>query len=41
MFKECHLLGHKWTHGRVDQTNHEIINKTHAHYKQCELNEKG
>ena len=36
-----HLLGHKWTHGRVDKANDEIINKTYAEYRQCELNEKG
>ena len=33
---KAHLLGHKWTHGRVD----EAINKTYAEYKQRELNEK-
>ena len=36
-----HLLGHKWTHGRVGKTSDEIINKTYAAYKQRELNEKG
>ena len=36
-----HLLGHKWTHGRVDKASDEIINKTYAEYKQRELNEKG
>ena len=35
------LLGHKWTHGRVDQASDGIINKTYAEYKQRELNEKG
>ena len=35
-----HLLGHKWTHGRVDKASDEIINKTYAEYKQRELNEK-
>ena len=36
-----HLLGDKWTHGRVDKASDEIINKTYAEYKQRELNEKG
>ena len=36
-----HLLGHKWTHGRVDKASDEIINKTNAEYRQHELNEKG
>ena len=36
-----HLLGHKWTHGRVDKASDEIINKTYAEYKQRKLNEKG
>ena len=35
------MLGHKWTHGRVDKANDEIINKTYAEYWQRELNEKG
>ena len=34
-------LGHKWTHRKVDRAGDEIINKTHAEYKQRELNEKG
>ena len=34
-------LGHKWTLGMVDKTSNEVINKTYAEYKQCELNEKG
>ena len=34
-------LGHKWTLGMVDKTSDEVINKTYAEYKQCELNEKG
>ena len=38
---KAHLLGHKWTHGRVDKASDEIINKTYAEYKHCELNEKG
>ena len=38
---KAHLLGHKWTHGRVDKASDEIINKTYAEYKQRELNEKG
>ena len=37
---KVHLLGHKWTHGRVDKTNDEIINKTHAEYRQRELTKK-
>ena len=36
-----HLLGHKWTHERVDKASDETINKTYGEYKQCELNEKG
>ena len=36
-----HLLGHKWTHGRVDKASDEIINKTYAEDKQRELNQKG
>ena len=35
-----HLLGHKWTHERVDKASNEIINKTYAEYKQRELNKK-
>ena len=39
---KVHLLGHKWTHGRVDKASNEIINKMYAEYKQQgELNEKG
>ena len=38
---KAHLLGHKWTHGRVDKASDEVINKTYAEYKQRELNEKG
>ena len=38
---KAHLLGHKWTHGRVDKDSDEIINKTYAEYKQHELTEKG
>ena len=38
---KAHLLGHKWTHGRVDKASDEIINKTYAEYKQRKLNEKG
>ena len=34
-------LGHKWTHGRVDNASDETINKTYTEYKQRELNEKG
>ena len=35
------LLGHKWTHGRVDKASNKIISKTYAGYRQRELNEKG
>ena len=38
---KVHLLGHKWTHGRVDKASDEIINKTYTEYRQRELNEKG
>ena len=38
---KAHLLGHKWTNGRVDKASGEIINKTYAEYRQRELNEKG
>ena len=38
---KAHLLGHIWTHGRVDKASDEIVNKTYAEYRQCELNEKG
>ena len=38
---KAHLLGHIWTHGRVDKASDEVINKTYAEYRQCELNEKG
>ena len=34
-------LRHKWTHEKVDKASDEIINKTYAEYKQCELNQKG
>ena len=27
---KAHLLGHKWTHGRVDKASNETINKTYA-----------
>ena len=37
---KAYLLGHKWTHGRVDKASDETINKTCAEYKQRELNEK-
>ena len=37
---KAHLLGHIWTHERVDKANDEIINRTYAEYKQRELNEK-
>ena len=38
---KAHLLGHKWTHGRMDKASNELINKAYAEYKQHELNEKG
>ena len=34
-------LGHEWTHERVGKASDEVINKTHAKYRQRELNEKG
>ena len=37
---KVHLLGHKWTYGRVDKASDEIINKTYAEHRQRELNEK-
>ena len=37
---KAHLLGHKWTHERVDKASNEVISKTCAEYKQRELNEK-
>ena len=27
---QAHLLGHEWTHGRVDKASHETINKTYT-----------
>ena len=38
---KAHLLGHKWTHERVDKTSKETINKTYAKYRERSLNEKG
>ena len=38
---KAHLLGHEWTHERVDKASDKIINKTYADYKQRELNKKG
>ena len=38
---KSHLFGHKWTHGRVGKAIQEIINKTYAQYRLCELYEKG
>ena len=38
---KTYLLGHKWTHERVDKASDEVINKTYALYKLLELNEKG
>ena len=35
------MLGHKWSHERVEKASDETINKTYAEYKQHELNEKG
>ena len=37
---KAYLLGHKWTHERVDKASDETINKTYAEYKQHELSEK-
>ena len=34
---KAYLLGHKWTHERVDKASDETINKTYAEYKQHEL----
>ena len=39
--EKADLLGHKWTHGRLEKASNEIINNTYADYKQRELNEKG
>ena len=30
---KTHLLGHKWTEGRVEKASDETINKTYADYK--------
>ena len=38
---KANLLGHKWTHERVDKASDKTINKTYAEYKQRKLNEKG
>ena len=38
---KAYLLGSKWTQEKVDKASDETINKTHAAYKQRELNEKG
>ena len=27
---KAHLLGHKWTHGRVGKASDEVINKTYT-----------
>ena len=35
------LLGHKWTHGRVDKASDKAITKMYTVYKQRELNKKG
>ena len=37
---KAHLLGHRWTHGRVEKVSDEIINKTYVENRQRELNEK-
>ena len=29
----AHLLGHKWTHGRVDKASDETINKRYVEYR--------
>ena len=39
--KDRGKLGHKWTHGRVDEAGDETINKIYIEYQQLELNEKG
>ena len=38
---KVHLLGHKWTHEKVDKSSDETINKKYTEYRQRELNEKG
>ena len=38
---KVHLLGSKWTHGRVEKASDETINKIYVEYRQRELNEKG
>ena len=38
---KAHLLGRKWSYGRVDKASNEIINKRYAEYRQHELNKKG
>ena len=37
---KAHLLGHKWTHGRMGKASNEIFNKTYAEYRQRELKKK-
>ena len=37
----AHVLGHKWTHERVDKASNDAINKKYTEYRQRELNEKG
>ena len=34
---KVHLLGHKWTHERVDKASNEVINKTYAEYTQRKI----
>ena len=36
---KVNFVGPKWTHGRVGKVSDEIINKTYAEHKQCELKE--
>ena len=38
---KVHLLGHKWTHRRVDKASDETINKTYGEYKAKEMYKKG
>ena len=38
---KVHLLRSKWRQERVDKASVEVINRTYAEYKQCEITEKG
>ena len=38
---KAYLLGHKWTHERVEKVSDEVIKKTYAEYKQHEITGKG